>query len=184
MAAGDRLAPRCRMGSGAGAGGESPRAGCEARGTQSLGVLSGGDDDGTFPRPPKGRGEGVRKAWWGRGARGRGMLEGSRWGAPLPGSPKCRDRGPAPQAGAAGGAWQSEGNTAPGGHSVCRGWFQPPLPSPRSASPPSATSSASPSVSHPLLLPPPPLSPASCPGPGCPQQWSPGLWCCAPELWP
>lgn len=80
MAAGDRLAPRWQVGSGAGAGGESPRAGCEAGRTQSLGVLSGGDDDGTLPSPPKGRGEGVRKARQGRGARGRGTLEGSRQG--------------------------------------------------------------------------------------------------------
>lgn len=48
---------------------------------------------------------------------------------------------------------------------------------PRSASPPSATRWTSPSAS--LPPPPPPLSLASW---GCPQRWSPGLWCCAPEL--
>lgn len=112
MAAGDRLAPRWQIGSGAGAGGESPRAGREAGGTQSLGVLSGADDDETLPGPPKGRG-GVRKARRGRGAKARGMLKGSRRGAPLPGSPKLRDQGPAPWVGAAVGTWQSKGERVP-----------------------------------------------------------------------
>lgn len=55
----------------------------------------------------------MRKAQQGGGARGRGTLEGSRRGAPLPGSPKCRDGGPTPWAGVAGGAWQSEGERSP-----------------------------------------------------------------------
>lgn len=58
MVAGDRLTPRWRMGSRAGAGGESPRGGCEAGGTQSLGVLLGGNNDGTLPGPPKRKGLG------------------------------------------------------------------------------------------------------------------------------
>lgn len=76
MAAGDRLTPRWQMGSWVGAGGESPRAGGEAGGTQSLSVLSGGNYDGSLPSPPKGRGGGVRKARQGGGARGRGMCCG------------------------------------------------------------------------------------------------------------
>lgn len=80
MAAGDRLAPRWQIGSGAGAGGESPRAGREAGGTQSLGVLSGADDDETLPGPPKGRGGGGEEGPAGQRSEGQGYAQGEQAG--------------------------------------------------------------------------------------------------------
>lgn len=92
--------------------------------------------------------------------------------------------GPLSLAGVAGDAWQSKGERGPQRTQCLSGLASATSLPPRSTSPPSAMSSTSPSVSHPLPLPPPPLSPASCLGLWCPRQWSPGLWCCAPELWP
>lgn len=165
------------MGSGARAEGESPKAGWEARGTHNLGVLLSDDDDGTSPGSLKEAGGGdVEKGPAGQRSEGRDMLEGSRWEAPLPDNPKCTDQGPPPQAGAV------QGEMPP---LVCLSGLASTASSrPRSASLPSVMNSVSPSVSHPLPLPPPPLSLASCSGLGCLPQWSPGLWCCAPELWP
>lgn len=126
MAAGDRLAPRWQMGSWVGAGGESPRAGCEAGGTQSLSVLSGGNYDGSLPSPPKGRDGGVRKARQGGGARGRGMCGGR----PCQAAPNAETGALLPGQGQPGGLAVQGGMQPPEDTTsvVCRGWLLLPLP--------------------------------------------------------
>lgn len=82
----------------------------------------------TLPGPQKGRGGGVRKAWWGGGTRNRGVLKGSRQWAPLPGSPKHKDQGPSPWQGGRGhlavqgGAWPPE-DTVSVGAGFCHLFF-------------------------------------------------------------
>lgn len=107
------------MGSGARAGGESPKAGWEARGTHNLGVLLSDDDDGTCPGPLK-EGVCVEKCLARQRTEGRDSLRGAGGRHPCQPISNAQTRALLPRQG------QSKGKCSP----LCVCWVWLPLPLP------------------------------------------------------